>query len=50
MFAVYPDRPAYRKFLIGKRYTVFYIVDDAKQLVLVAHIIPAMMDIGNILG
>lgn len=48
-FAVYQDNPYYHKFVIDSKYTVFYIIDDNKQSVILMHIIPSIRDIINLL-
>lgn len=48
-FAVYQANTYYHKFVIDTKYTVFYIIDDNKQTVILMHIIPSVRDIINLL-
>ncbi len=50
MYAVYGNIPAYRKFVIKRKYTVFYVVNEDRQVVTIAHIFPSMRDLPSLLN
>lgn len=50
VFAVYADDSRYRKFVIGNRYTVFYVVDDELLTVHLVHIFASMRDLPSLLS
>ncbi|WP_431734068.1 type II toxin-antitoxin system RelE/ParE family toxin, partial [Kingella kingae] len=47
MYAVYGNIPTYRKFVVKRKYTVFYVIDEDRQVVIIAHIFPSMRDLSN---
>lgn len=38
IYAVYADVPIYRKIVIDKKYTIFYIIDENEKIVRLMHI------------
>ena len=50
MYAVYGNIPTYRKFIVKRKYTVFYVIDEDRQVVIIAHIFPSMRDLPNLLN
>lgn len=50
LYSVYADIPMYRRFVVEHKYTVFYIVDDERQIVRIVHIFPSMRDLPSLLN
>lgn len=50
MFSVYNDNDKYRKFTLDRKFTVFYIVDELTQTVVLSHIFASVRDLPSLLG
>lgn len=50
IYAVYGNIPKYRKFVVERKYTVFYMVDDVAQLIVISHIFPSVRDLPTLLN
>lgn len=49
IYAIYGDDARYRKFVVGKKYMVFYIINDDAKIVRLAHIFASMRDLPTLL-
>lgn len=50
IYPIYGEDSRFRKFIVGKKYTIFYVLNDETKTVRLAHIFASMRDLPSLLG